>query len=127
MGKIYIGSSLYNAEQVKKARDMFIEAGHQITYDWTTHGKVTSQEELKKFGEEELKGVADCDVFFMMQPSRYGTHIEFGIALGLGKPIVMIVDHDSEMKTFYMLSNVRRFDDFDSAFNHTLEYFKVNS
>jgi nucleoside 2-deoxyribosyltransferase len=125
MGKLYIGSSLYNAEEVRKARDKFIAAGHSITYDWTTHGKVTTKEELQKYGEEELNGVAQCDVFFMMQPSRYGTHIEFGIALGLGKPIVMIVDHDSETKTFYMLKNVHRFDDFESAFDFTLEYLKA--
>ena len=80
---------------------------HIITYDWTDHGQVTDIESLAAVGLKEFNGVVDADMLIMIMPARKGSHVEFGVALALGKPIIIITgDQDFEHKSFYYLDNV---------------------
>ena len=124
MNKIYVGTSLYNGDKAKHFISRFKDLGMAITYDWTTHGKVETVEELTLYGEAEFKGVADCDIFFMLTPARTGTHVELGIALALGKLIVIVFTEAVEMKTFYYLPNVHKFTTEEEAFNFVTERCK---
>lgn len=121
MPSVYIGSSLHNAKEVQYYRDKFISNGIHVTYDWTTHGQVHEKEDLAKFGAAEAAGVKSADLFFMIPPARYGSHIELGIAIGCEKPVILVLDPQMELKTFYFLPNVYIFDDKDTAFNKALE------
>ncbi len=76
MNKIYIGTSLFNGERAKQIASRFLDIGIEITYEWYKHGQVTNIDKLIAYGELEEKGVQDCDVFFMIQPGRAGTHCE---------------------------------------------------
>ncbi len=120
MAKIYIGSSLLNADQVKSLIGRFTASGVSITYDWTQHGRVYDEQDLMRYGEAEYRGVVESDLFFMVQPARTGTHVEMGIALALNKPIVLVNDRTVEQKTFYYLPNVHRFESVDDAFDFTI-------
>jgi nucleoside 2-deoxyribosyltransferase len=124
MARVYIGSSLLNANQVKEVIAQFKSVGIDITYDWTSHGKVTHEDDLKIYGMEEYRGVVECDLFFMIHPARNGTHVEMGIALACNKPIVMVLMDGIEHKTFYYLANVHRFKDLDDAFNFSVRMLK---
>ena len=53
MNKIYVGTSLYNGDKAKHFISRFKDLGMAITYDWTTHGKVETVEELIE--EVEMK------------------------------------------------------------------------
>jgi len=44
----------------------------------------------------ELEGVRDADVLIVLLPGGYGTHVEIGAALALGKPVII---HAPDRKT----------------------------
>ena len=109
--KIYIASSLDNGNRVKELNKILTEAGHSITYDWTTHGRVEDHTELVKIAEGEYNGVRDCDVFLMVLPARLGSHFEFGAAFALSKRIIILEEVDiEEMKSFYFLPGIARYE-----------------
>jgi nucleoside 2-deoxyribosyltransferase len=113
--KIYIASSLKNADNVRKVRDILIEKGHTITYDWTTHGLVADTTKLADIAFKEFQGVVQCDALVVLSPTGYGTHVEMGIALATAKPIHFYRPEDgSELKSFYFMKNVTRYADLDS-------------
>ena len=86
--------------------------GHRITYKWHEHGKIDDIAELARIGQLELQGVIDADVLVMLMPARFGSHIEFGVALALNKPIYIITNgHEFEEKSFYHLPLVSRYED----------------
>lgn len=120
MKSVYVATSLLNAEQAKNIISRFKEHNISVTYDWTKHGQVFSEQELTEFGIEEMNGVKNADLLFVMQPARTGTHVEFGIALGCNKPIVLVYIPGCELKTFYFVPNVFRFTSVDEAFNFAL-------
>jgi nucleoside 2-deoxyribosyltransferase len=107
MSKIYVASSLWNKENVNELYGYLTKNGHKITYDWTTHGQVVGPEELVSIARKEFDGVVDADLLIMLMPARNGSHVEFGVALALGKPIIIVTsDTIYEDKSFYHLDNV---------------------
>ena len=124
MPSVYVGTSLLNISLAKEIINKFRSHGVDISYDWTTHGQVFNSDDLYKYGTKEFDGVKSADLFFMICPARTGTHIELGIALAYGKPIVLVLDKDTELKTFYFLQNVSRFSSLEVAFSFALEKLK---
>lgn len=115
MTKIYVASSLYNKTNVKALYKYLAYMQCTITYDWTTHGGVNVEASLREIGLKEFQGVVDCDVLVMLMPARLGSHVELGIALALGKPVVIITgSEDYEKKSFYFLDHVNIIRDIDS-------------
>lgn len=125
-GKVYVAGSLKNAARVQEIQNKLRESGIKITYDWTTHGFVDKPELLIEIGEKERDGVLHCDVLFLVQPGRLGSHIELGIAIAMNKlgvvtPIVILEEVEMECKPFYYLDCVRRFKTEHPAIQYTLE------
>lgn len=126
MQKVYVGASLAEKETAKSIINKFIAIGFTITYDWTTHGRLTDVQELKECCYKEIGGVQDCDLFFMYFPARFGTHVELGIALALNKKIILVVDKTNpgfatsnfEEKTFYQADSIVRFDNIEDGVNY---------
>ena len=102
--------------------ELLKQKGVHITYNWTTHGQVYSEEDLERIGIAEENGVKECQVFFMIFPGRTGTHTELGLARGLGKHLVLLEEVEVERKTFYHLPGVQRFKKEEEAIQHTLEF-----
>ena len=121
-GTVYVGTSLLNANRAMQIMERLRQADVQISYDWTKRGQVYSEEELRKYGIAEKRGVIDCDVFFMIFPARNGSHFECGLAEGYGKHIVLLQEIETEQKTFYYLPGIKRFKMEDEAIHHTLEF-----
>lgn len=122
--KVYVASSLKNADNVVTVMEKLRGLGVTITYDWTTHGLITDTSLLKEAGEGEKRGVEDADVLFFLHPGRTGAHVELGIALGCKIPVVMVDGPVEEQKTFYYVDGVTRFADVDSAIDYTMELLK---
>ena len=126
-GTVYVGTSLHNIKRANEIQQRFRNEGCLITYDWTTHGQVYSEEDLKRIAVKEENGVKAADVFFMVFPARNGTHWEGGLARGLqlcGQKIeiVILVEEEQEKKTFHYLDNVHKFADEDAAIQHALDF-----
>ena len=121
-GTVYVGTSLHNANRASHIMECLKQENVHITYDWTKHGQVYSEEDLARIAIDEEQGVINCQVFFMIFPGRNGTHIEFGLARGLKKHIVLLEEVEVERKTFYHLPDINRFKTETEAIQHTLQF-----
>ena len=69
--------------------------GWERTYEWNAlDGEAL--EELAKFAIAEMDGVSKADVLIVLLPGGFGTHVEIGAALALGKPVIL---HSPDQKT----------------------------
>lgn len=110
----YIASSFENIHLVRELSATLQTKGFTHTYDWTKNGRAASYEELKQIGEEEKEAVKSSDFLVILLPAGKGSHIEFGIALGLGKRIYVFSPRKEvfgfdETSTFYYVEGVHRF------------------
>jgi nucleoside 2-deoxyribosyltransferase len=133
MAKVYIASSLFNADRVKEFRTILASKGINVTYDWTIHGKVDDPELLETIAKDETQGVLNAGLLFAIHPMRTGSHIELGIALAKAElapshmAIVMLDDTNSvkEQKSFYYLKTVNKFDDAEKALQFIYNHFGI--
>lgn len=126
-GRLYVGSSLRNAKRAREVMDRFEQEGVQITYDWTPHGQVYSEEDLTRIGNLEADGVRTCDVFLMVFPGRNGAHFECGMAYMAGKHVVLLEEVEVERKSLYYLDGIVRIPDLEQAVKHILEFMDGGS
>lgn len=94
--RFYIATGLQNVADHNRLRDALIAHGHEITYDWTTHGSVAhrGRRVLADTAKAELAGVLTSEILFVLAPGGRGTHVELGAGLALGIPIVLIGSDD---------------------------------
>jgi len=112
--KYYIASSFNNIERVREVATALNENGFIQTYDWTKNQRANTLEELMGIGEKEKQAVIESDFVIVLCPAGKGSHIEFGIALGLGKPVYLYSEHSDifdfeTTTTFYHVNGVRIF------------------
>lgn len=118
MEKFYIASSFKNTEAVQYVAEQLKEKGWCHTYDWTENAAVKEQraftiDELIEIGQQEKAAITESDFVVILLPGGKGTHIEMGIALGLGKKIYLYsedgaVDRLEMTSTFYHLPEVEK-------------------
>ncbi|MDQ0207366.1 group-specific protein [Alkalicoccobacillus murimartini] len=83
-------------------------------YDWTEGKKVHSVEQLSLIGEQEKEAVKQSDFLVLLYPAGKSSHVELGIALGLGKRIYLYsptneVNEIEKTSTFYHVEGVDRY------------------
>lgn len=112
--KFYVASSFANIEQVRELSDELKLEGFVHTYDWTQNERANSLEALSFIGENEKQAVAGSDFLVVVLPAGKGSHIELGIALGVGKRVYLysptneIYEYD-KTSTFYHVEGVNKF------------------
>ena len=104
--KIYVaGKKLDRAQSVMK---ILRDSGHQITYDWANK---FSGDKPKERSRKELEGLRSADVLiYLWERDQESARYEAGMAMGLGKPIIVSGKHDS---FFFNLPNIHRVDSDD--------------
>lgn len=111
MAHFYLSSRFSNTTNVKKVATDLLNLNFSQTYDWTTISQVTSMEQLKTIGKEELKGIQAADFLVLLTPAGKSSHVEMGIALASNLR-VYVHSFDSnilsmeETSVFYHLPNV---------------------
>jgi nucleoside 2-deoxyribosyltransferase len=90
--RYYIATKLENHAQHNKVRDVLNAMGHQITYDWTSHGPVWTSGigRIREVSILETNGVLDADVVVILWPGGRGTHVELGMAIAARKPVIFM-------------------------------------
>jgi hypothetical protein len=96
--KLYIASRLANAANVRNLGARLVSEGCKITYDWTRHGSV--EREPHRWAEvavAEVQGVMNADILVALLPGGNGTHVELGLALGTGIPILLVFTEKEDL------------------------------
>lgn len=118
MEKFYVASSFRNIGAVNFVTKQLVNNGYVHTYDWTKNAQAREEktftfEDLKEIGQNEKDAVIESDFIVVILPGGKGTHIELGIALGLGKKIFLYspdgaINHFETTSTFYHLPEVEK-------------------
>ena len=92
--KYYIATKLENHAEHNRVRDALNAAGHECTYDWTSHGPVYARglAVIEQTAQLEHEGVAEADTLIMLWPGGRGTHVELGMAIALQKRCLIVSD-----------------------------------
>ena len=134
--KVYVASTLTNAENVKKIYNILKENNIEIMYDWTsfnfTKNDLDNVDKIREVALNELCGAMDCDLLFMVAPAKLGAHVELGAALASrilrGSPeIVFLTNDDIEFKTFYQFEHIHKFDKLEKAIEFIMNFNKEQS
>lgn len=82
--RFYIATRLENVARYNQLRDALVGLGHELTYDWTSHGgsvRGQGHDVMKNVSGLESVGVVEADVLIVLLPGGRGTHVELGVAL----------------------------------------------
>jgi nucleoside 2-deoxyribosyltransferase len=97
--KIYVAGK--NQERAQKVMSELVEQGYTIAYDWVAH---MSDGPTKEKAIIEAEAVRDADLLvYLWEPVQESARYEAGMAMGLGKPIVVSGKTDA---FFFQLENV---------------------
>jgi hypothetical protein len=104
--KFFVSGKIGEQGGAIEAMDALRDAGHVITFDWTTIPHLKPYDETVNASREaalkEAQGVADADaVVLIAHESGVGMFIEMGMALALGKPIYVVTARPSRSMFFH--------------------------
>ncbi len=93
--RFYVSSRKDRSEQANALSEALKAHGWERTFVWTDQVNAT-REAHAATAVAELKGVHNADVLIVLLPGGFGTHVEIGAALALGKRIIL---HSPDQKT----------------------------
>ncbi len=93
--RFYLATRKDRAEQAAEIEKALNARGWERTFAWTGQDD-GSTEGHAKTAVAELKGISEADVLIVLLPGGFGTHVEIGAALALGKPVIL---HSPDRKT----------------------------
>lgn len=98
--RFYVSSRKDRSKQADALADALIAQGWKRTFEWTDLGNA-SPESHAATAEAELQGVREADVLIVLLPGGFGTHVEIGAALALGKPVILHAPDQKTLETPY--------------------------
>jgi nucleoside 2-deoxyribosyltransferase len=93
--QFYLATRKDRGEETARLLRTLNSHGWERTYTWVAGDEATT-ERYSEIALKELKGVEEADVLIALLPGGYGTHVEIGAALALGKPVIL---HAPDRKT----------------------------
>jgi len=115
--KIYVAGKFEKKDLIHDVYRRIEELGHEVSYDWTTHKPikpyVQNTEIATQYSDNELEGIAKCDVFIYLTDENGTTlPMEFGAALILaktrGNPLVYAVGEFNDKSPWFFNPVVKR-------------------
>jgi nucleoside 2-deoxyribosyltransferase len=100
MPKFYLATKKDRAAQAEELLEALKSRGWERTFTWSGEDKAGA-EEYPEQALAELAGVREADVLIVLLPGGYGTHVEIGAALALGKPIILHAPDEKTLNTPY--------------------------
>src|SRR5260370_27533871 len=86
--RFYVSSRKDRSAQADALSEVLKARGWKRTYEWTAQdGK--DPDGHAEIAIKELEGVREADVLVVLLPGGYGTHVEIGAALPLGKTVII--------------------------------------
>jgi hypothetical protein len=104
--KFFVSGKVGSENDAKQMMEQLREAGHEITFDWTTIRHLRPYDENSRASREaalkETKGVLDADVLVIIGHEKgVGIFVELGIAIAAGIPVRVVTDMASQTMFFH--------------------------
>jgi hypothetical protein len=104
--KFFVSGKVGVEGDVRAAMKALRDAGHEITFDWTTIEHLRPYDENAAASQEaavkESRGVEDADVLIVLSHDRgVGMYVELGIAIGSGVPVRVVTNEESRTMFFH--------------------------
>ncbi len=104
--KFFVSGKVGVEGDVRAAMKVLRNAGHEITFDWTTIEHLRPYDENAAASREaavkESRGVEDADVLIVLSHDRgVGMYVELGIAIGSGVPVRVVTNVESWTMFFH--------------------------
>jgi nucleoside 2-deoxyribosyltransferase len=93
--RFYLSTRKDRSAQAAVLLDALKAQGWERTLDWTDQGNV-GPDGYAGTAVAEIAAVREADVLVVLLPGGYGTHVEIGVALALGKAVIL---HAPDRKT----------------------------
>jgi hypothetical protein len=97
--RFYISTKKDREHEANAISDALTELGWKRTFVWNAQEKNT--ERYGDIAQQEIDGIRDADVIVVMLPGGFGTHVEIGAALALGKPVILLSPDQKTLETPY--------------------------
>lgn len=123
--KFYIAGKFEEVDQIHALFQRVRAAGHEVSYDWTTHIKSKPYSEhverIRSYAENEIEAILNSDVFVYLTHERGTTlHMEYGAALAKkwqgGDIEIYAVGEHNDRSPWYFNHLVKRVDTVDEVF-----------
>ena len=98
--RFYLSTRKDRLDQAAPLLDELKANGWKQTFAWSDQGAQTPGE-YGDIAQAELEGVREADVLIVLLPGGFGTHVEIGAALGLGKRIILHAPNRKTLETPY--------------------------
>lgn len=129
---VYLAARFSRFDELNRYREELAELGIEVSSRWLDGGHEwvgtpddeIPVDELRRFAMEDIDDILASDLLVCFTeppksgPARGGRHVEFGIALALGKPILCVGYIEN---VFYSLPSVL----FASTWDHALAWFQI--
>jgi nucleoside 2-deoxyribosyltransferase len=93
--RFYLATRKDRSKQAQPLLEALKADGWERTFTWTPQDEGNT-EGYGEVAQKELAGVSEADVLIVLLPGGYGTHVEIGAALALGKQVIL---HSPDHKT----------------------------
>lgn len=99
--KLYVASSIHQAERVARTIDFLRKAGFGVECDWASKYLAEGRNAASAgFNDEMVEAIRRCDALVLMLPGGRGAHFEFGGAHVSGKKCFVLYDQEEDLISF---------------------------
>lgn len=114
--KVYLANKYENKHHMRDAATLLRSKGIEVTSTWIDEPQRSGTNKDWAFQDLLEISQADCLVFFSESPTeptlRGGRHVEYGYALGIRKPIIVVGPKEN---IFHNLPQIKHFDTWEDA------------
>jgi len=89
----YIATAYGERERAEQLAEIMRRIGYEITCEWWLLEYTDDPARLEEYATYDSDGIRRAELVVVLLPGGYGTHAELGIAIGLGKEIII---HESD-------------------------------
>jgi nucleoside 2-deoxyribosyltransferase len=98
--RFYLSTRKDRSAQAAALLESLAAKGWERTLDWTNLNEVSS-DGYADAALAEMAAVGQADVLVVLLPGGFGTHVEIGAALALGKPVILWAPDRETLDTPY--------------------------
>jgi nucleoside 2-deoxyribosyltransferase len=100
MKRFYLATRKDRSNEADALSQALSVHGWQRTFIWSALDPVNT-DEYAEVAVKEIAGVRDADVLIVLLPGGFGTHVEIGAALALGKRVILHAPDSKTLETPY--------------------------